>query len=463
MGRDWAVQAPSLGRPVGRPREGFHRGLAVPLRREQEQAEHGAAANAGLVAREAALVSEEMDHVLTLVLGEQDTDQRRIAKLWRTYNPRGAYFRGGHRPAFFKKLAFAQDSGFSDIPNLTDPQSSGGVSLYVRFVSAVLLASFVVYNIVYLIQSDLDRLPEACRNHTHQGFLLSRFLTQKLFRMAGWEISWTTISCQEKLAGYLELVGLVVLLSRVARNIFIAAFPYYYIHYATVLAYLAFPKYAERRWSMGHDEDDESQERWCAMTRIFFQGLPQISCYSGMKLLHFLQPWVITKDLCSILYNGPAGDVWWRVPEFIILRVLFFVVGFDLFCVRFRATWTSVSVTDEELTFQDLVRCVLFVKQVLGIVQVDVLVRERLLLFIFAGEDSVLNSEERSTMMVWHAMVAEEIWIECTAKSNVFGIFKFLVIMMSWSDEDVQKLVLEVKTDHAVLSTRGDAHYAPSS
>jgi len=190
------------------------------------------------------------------------------------------------------------------------------------------------------------------------------------------------------------------------------------------------------------------------VTRIFFHGLPQISSYSGMKLLHFLQPWVLSKDICSILYNEPAGERWWRVPQFIIFRLLFFVVGFDLFCVRFRATWKSVSVTDEELTFWVFVNCVLFVKQVLGIVQVDVLVRERLLLFIFAGEDSVLNSEERSTMMVWHAMVAEEIWIECTAKSNMFGPFKFLMIMMSWSDEDVQKLVLECKDDHAVLSTR---------
>lgn len=399
------------------------------------------------------MVYEEVDHVLTCFLGEQDTDQRRIAKLWRTYNPRSKFFESGHRPAFFQRLSFAQDSGFSDIPNLTDPESTGGVSLYVRSFYAVLLASFVIYNIAYLIHSDLELLPEACRKHTPQGFLLSRILARKLLRLAGWEVSWNS-ACQEKLAGYLELMGLVVHLSRVARNIVITAFPYYYIRYASVLAKFVAPKYAERRWGLRHDKQEESQERWFAVTRIFFHSLPNISSYSGMKLLHFIQPWVLSTDLCSTLYNEPKGDVWWRVPQFIILRILFFVVGFDLFCVRFRATWTSVSVTDEELTFMTLVKCVLFVKQVLGIVQVDVLVRERLLLFIFAGEDSVLNSEERSTMLVWHAMVAEEIWIECTAKSRLLGFFKFLIIMMSWSDEDVQKLVLEVKSNRDVRATR---------
>jgi hypothetical protein len=414
------------------------------------------------VERETALVCEEVDHVLGLVFGEQDTDQRRIAKLWRTYNPRSKYFQSGHRPAFFKRLAFAQDSGFSDIPNLTDPQSTGGVSLYIRSFYAVLLASFVIYNIAYLVHSDLELLPEACRKHTPQGFLLSRVLVRKLVRLAGWEISWSS-TCQEKLAGYLELMGLVVHLSRVVRNIIITAFPYHYVRYISVLAHFVAPKYAGRRWGLRHDEHDESQERWFAVTRIFFHCLPDISSYSGMKLLHFIQPWVVSKDVCSILYNEPAGDVWWRLPQFIILRVLFFVVGFDLFCVRFRATWTSVSVSDEELTFHTLVNCVLFVKQVLGIVQVDVLVRERLLLFIFAGEDSVLNSEERSTMMVWHAMVAEEIWIECTAKSRLFGIFKFLMIMMSWSDEDVQKLVLEVKSDRDAAATRDSTMKSSSS
>ncbi|CAK0842016.1 unnamed protein product [Prorocentrum cordatum] len=189
-----------------------------------------------------------MDHVLTLALGEQDTDQRRIAKLWGKYNPRGKYFRTGHRPAFFKRLAFAQDSGFSDIPNLTDPQSTGGVSVYVRSLYAALLASFVIYNIAYLIHSDLTLLPEACRNHTHQGFLLSRFLTKKLLRLVGFETTSWDSTCQEKFAGYLELMGLIVLLSRAARNVAISAFPYSYIRYATTPAQFLTPKYAERIW-----------------------------------------------------------------------------------------------------------------------------------------------------------------------------------------------------------------------
>eukprot|EP00415_Alexandrium_ostenfeldii_P004821 UN4821 len=72
--------------------------------------------------------------------------------------------------------------------------------------------------------------------------------------------------------------------------------------------------------------------------------------------------------------------------------------------------------------------------------------RQRLFTFIFGGEDSILQPHEKTLKAVWEAMLARAI---CTQHS----FCRALAIMLSFSDVDFQKLVLNERSDLAEAST----------
>ena len=53
-----------------------------------------------------------------------------------------------------------------------------------------------------------------------------------------------------------------------------------------------------------------------------------------------------------------------------------------------------------------VVPCLQFLVQVLGVVQLGPFVRKRLFQFIFAGEDGIMQDEEKELMETWNALLA---------------------------------------------------------
>lgn len=182
--------------------------------------------------------------------------------------------------------------------------------------------------------------------------------------------------------------------------------------------------------------------RWHACASFFWVIIPQWATLSAMTLLYYVTPQVFTSQLeneiTTIRAKFKARPVSLLVHflGFLLGRLLLGIVGFDAFLMKFRMTCQYLVVED----VYDLFRILLFVNQVLGVVQINWMIQLRLFHFVFGGEDSILDSEADAKRRTWLALLAKEIW-------SVFPVDKFLAIMLSFSDQDFQLLVLD-EDDH---------------
>lgn len=332
-------------------------------------------------------------------------------------------------PQFFDDIQFAPKSGFADIPNLWNPASAGGCSMGVRLFYATLLMVFVVYNMYFLLKTDLVLSWPTCKE-SEERFLLSRSIVKSLVGLyADIDFSSTFMCNGGILAGYLELLGLLVLVIRVSRNMIIAACPRLVIgaeHHSVV-----------------------ERKRWFAHVRLFLDDLPQLSAYSGMRLLENIQPSVLTLGINYIMYTLDPKKRKMAWVKFICFKILALVIGFDMFLTKYRAVQKYTD--DVSVSFSNFLTCFLFIKQVLGIISLDILMRSRLFTFIFGGEDATIAPDEEALAVVWQALITRQIWNELITKKKQNAMkgkawLNYLIVMMSFSDYDLQKLVLEPKS-----------------
>merc|ERR1712008_57654 len=122
-----------------------------------------------------------------------------------------------------------------------------------------------------------------------------------------------------------------------------------------------------------------------------------------------------------------------EVVLFVLFRILYFVFGFDAFIVKFRAAtdWLST------VSLMSFLKITIFLNQTLGIVQVERITLQRLLLFIFGGEDNVVSPGEHRLMLAYVARLFERIWSDPLSSH-----FKAFVVSMTFRDDDLQRLML---------------------
>merc|ERR1712167_396181 len=115
-----------------------------------------------------------------------------------------------------------------------------------------------------------------------------------------------------------------------------------------------------------------------------------------------------------------------------IFNLIFgFIIGFGTFLMRLRI----VSVKANHDVTDLFLPCIQFLVQVLGVVQLGPFVRKRLFVFIFGGEDGMLQDDEIELMETWQALLARRMYTDLEYK-------QFIAVMLSFSDEDFQSLVL---------------------
>jgi len=122
-----------------------------------------------------------------------------------------------------------------------------------------------------------------------------------------------------------------------------------------------------------------------------------------------------------------------RVARFVLFHLVCVVLGFDAFLVKVRLAYRTLNA--EPFTLYNGFATTIFLVQMVGIVRVLDFVHHRICKLIFAGEDGVMDDKEMSRMEVWSAMFAQKVY-------RKFSLTKFLVIMVSFSDADFQRLML---------------------
>lgn len=310
-------------------------------------------------------------------------------------------------PDTFSFLELAKDSGFSEVKSLYTPS---------RWLSAAVLVVFVLYNVEAVIKLDMDFINHpnlaAAELGTTLGainkFYFSREIIATVAPLLGYEQD--QLPSPVKVIGFLELIGL----------------SYFLLNFVYCCLMVAVSK---------------GFRRWYAVQSIFWDILPTLSVYSAMRLLYSIVPAVLSAKVGELIANlqerqgegKSVGPPIFNILLWILQVVFSFVVGFDTFLMKLRIV--SAAAKQDDLSLTVALSTVQFLVQVLGVVQLGPFVRKRLFLFIFGGEDGVMQEEEFELMEVWNCLLAKRIYRE-----NSFS--QFIAVMASFSDVDFQSLVV---------------------
>eukprot|EP00929_Paragymnodinium_shiwhaense_P091104 TRINITY_DN51146_c0_g1_i1.p1 TRINITY_DN51146_c0_g1~~TRINITY_DN51146_c0_g1_i1.p1 ORF type:complete len:312 (+),score=43.19 TRINITY_DN51146_c0_g1_i1:406-1341(+) len=153
--------------------------------------------------------------------------------------------------------------------------------------------------------------------------------------------------------------------------------------------------------------------------------------------LQFVVPQKLSYDFNEVVFYAPASNACtqsYNVLWFIVTRIIAWLLGIDCFLTKYRAA-TGFILT-QDASFMNLVGTVVFLNQVLGVVDIRKTIQNRLYRFVFAGEDGVMSERELMRQHVWEAMIAHAICHEYRAPYAV-------AIMLSFSDDDFQLLTLD--------------------
>jgi hypothetical protein len=325
-----------------------------------------------------------------------------------------AKFECQENPNIFSHLELATDGGFSEVKGL---YATGSAS---RWLMGLMLVLFVVYNVEALIVLDTSLMSNATEAITALGgepekvldaFYLSNRVVDSVAALVTGnpDIDVSPVG----VLGALELLGMAWYFGRLI---------YYVIRVAT--------------------DKTDGFKRWFSCQSIFWDVLPSLSCYSAMKLLNCIVPTVLSTRAFELITEVTERKAEKKSIAPAILNIILwifqlifgFVAGFDTFLMKLRIVAASAG------TSAGIVPCLQFLVQVLGVVQLGFFVRKRLFVFIFGGEDGIMQDEETELMETWNALLARRIWREYAIEMQ--SKVKFFIVMLSFADEDFQSLVL---------------------
>jgi len=322
---------------------------------------------------------------------------------WKTY--KDELDTGGHTDIFGQNDSLvARDSGFSDVKNIVYPM---------KYLTAVSIIVCVLSNVYAIVAADLPLIFGQEDAVEVKGFLITTALGNSLF---GEDSNFP----MHRILPGLELVFLGIL----TVHLLILA-----------VSALLFPLVSYQ------DEDYKQLVRWTSAAQLFWEVLPALTTFSCMKLLYYVTPSVFSTEAYNVSVEVQERyDAGQRLKGvrimlwYICSRSFFLLLGFDAFLVKFRIA--EAVMNGEDYHAKHAVLGAVFLFQVLSIVNLNVFVRERLFLFLFAGEDGKLSLDEQCRKDIWQALLARQMFRE-------LGYVKGLVALISFDDYDYQMLVLD--------------------
>jgi len=314
-----------------------------------------------------------------------------------------------------QNLTIAHDGGLST-ESLKQLMGPGMVGM--KWFYAIQLLLFVCVNVLYIIKQDIGVLAynhhqytlEEDKRDPHQ-FLLTQGIVDHIINAIA-----RLMGCESH---HLNNSGPVVVVE---------------LGFLAVLLYTGLVRILKAMCT------SEEHYRWDQISSFFWEFLPKLSTFSLMRVLYYVTPSVLGTELyLEISFvqerwgKGRPCRALWPLLMYIITRVLAFVVGFDAFLVKYRTAMVYANAPDA--TWGHVIGSLVFLFQVLGVVNLTWFVRRRLFIFIFGGEDGVVTNREKAVECYWNAMLAKRLW-------ETYGFVDFLVVMLSFSDYDFQMLVL---------------------
>lgn len=338
-------------------------------------------------------------------------------KCWQKYSDCEA-------PDFFEVLDFARDGGFAEVHELWN---------VMRYVGAVLAIGMMISNLATIVINDSHYLISSAHiersssNVTDddasyvasisEDYMISGMLVDSIFYIVS-DVTGLDIQIRSPriaLVGALELILLCLLVMKAFSCIM---------------------------WSL---TTDNQRLRWSMAMTLFWETIPELTSFSAMRLLHFATPSVVIADLFIFMeYSKARGKHDGRFTQirlwvqFVLGKLACLVLGIDAFLFKVRIAYRNIH--KQDIQWFGLLSVAMFIVQVLGIVQLSMFVRGRIFLFIFGGEDSVMEPHEQALQNVWQAMLVRRIWY-------TFSWHQSIAVLLTFNEDDFQKLVLNERNE----------------
>eukprot|EP00928_Gymnodinium_smaydae_P058377 TRINITY_DN41580_c0_g1_i1.p1 TRINITY_DN41580_c0_g1~~TRINITY_DN41580_c0_g1_i1.p1 ORF type:complete len:456 (+),score=66.00 TRINITY_DN41580_c0_g1_i1:68-1435(+) len=352
-------------------------------------------------------------------------------KLWQSYNSSSS------PPDVFQNIQLAPDGGLGDVKKQKLLYS-------MQYFYALQVVAFILMNVTYVVSGDFNcAVSGHCAGMAPNATIAIRdqCLSDAISSCGGFTesdadcVGRRAIGCSRAQdAGNAFLLSRWILNNEIAGERLIACLELLYLFgllvRAVTQAATSFLAQSELL-------------RWVAVYHLFWQTLPQLSCFSLMRLLYYVTPTVIgtqayyvfmflierlkssDKTSCTAL----MAPVW-----YCITRPVCFIIGFDAFLVKLRMASHSITTGDVELN--DVVSVMILLYQILGVVNLNWFVRERLFIFTFGAENGNMSNAQKAREFVWNAMLSRQIY-------NTFPFWQFIIVMLGFDDYDFQVLVLD--------------------
>lgn len=196
--------------------------------------------------------------------------------------------------------------------------------------------------------------------------------------------------------------------------------------------------------------DSSEYRRYQALRIFFLRLLPQFSTFSVLKLMAKVHP--------TIIYNGfinNLNDSAWRSTRigmvgsstcFVLEQVLAAVAALCAFAVKILAV--GFALLDTNLPwFLRYGSCLSLMVQCMGCILMEHVLQDRLLLFVFGGEDATYQDDEAAYKNVYECRLTKQIWSMWWDKEGTFVErlrykFKAIVLLATFDHYDMQKLLV---------------------
>lgn len=364
---------------------------------------------------------------------------------------------GERTPTFqpFPHLQVAPDGGFSRLaqPLVLSPQ---------RYVGAFVTCLVLLLNVQCLARSSWFAILEEFRAFAaHEARGLSSWApvqNPRPKKFSEHQLGLINFHARGQIVGFVELCGLV----------------HYFGRLVCLLVCCASRRHAEER----------SFHRWDATAQLFWEWVPGVRSFSAMRVLRYVHPEIMITELVQLMRSRRERRL---VPllAFLLIRLVALVVGLEAFVYKFVVA--ADRMLDATHPLAQIFVAAGFLNQLVGgVVQVDVLMQRRLFLFLFGGEDGLLDADEAVVLRVWRARLAQALRTQAlgegakpsgspvAAAAGTGGLrrwrrhVRWLVCMLTWNHMELQKLVLledDAQMEHRrevlrELLPPGDAHDA---
>eukprot|EP00927_Polykrikos_kofoidii_P061738 TRINITY_DN56574_c0_g1_i1.p1 TRINITY_DN56574_c0_g1~~TRINITY_DN56574_c0_g1_i1.p1 ORF type:complete len:384 (+),score=47.30 TRINITY_DN56574_c0_g1_i1:348-1499(+) len=182
---------------------------------------------------------------------------------------------------------------------------------------------------------------------------------------------------------------------------------------------------------------------WHSSCVIAWNILPTLSVLSALQVLYWVHPQVLARNLKHAMFQAKMDGRYFKVVKLCCVSLCAGVFGFDAFMAKFHRMIEIEKTNSPNLMI--VIEFLVFLNQILGVVQIEWSMRVRLHQFMFAGPDAAMTVGEEVESAVWQAMLAHHIWLEAQHKPAPRAWF--YAVMCSHTENDLQLLMLGDEDD----------------